>query len=152
MAIKIEAGDVFSIKTSIGFGFLQYVETDILKIEYVRVLTSINKEEVIIQKEVDLKERWCISFPLKEAIRKNKVSKIGSYKIPIDYITFDYARSQHIVRGEHLGWHIVNRKSLKRELKNTLEKEDLKLSPHGVFNDVLIIEYLEKDWKIEDWR
>jgi hypothetical protein len=150
--MKLETGDIFSIKTSKGFGFLQYIETDDLGIEFVRVLSPIKLEENIIQNEVDLKERWSIGFPLKAAVRKKIVSKIGSFKIPTNYIIDEYARSEHNIRGEHLGWHIVNRKSLKRELKNRLDKEDLKLSPHGSCNDTLIIEYLEKDWKLEEWK
>lgn len=150
--MKLETGDIFSIKTSRGFGFLQYIETDNLGIEYVRVLSPIKDVENIIQSEVDSKERWSIGFPLKAAVRKKIVSKIGSFRIPTNYRIDEYARSEHNVRGEHLGWHIVNRKSLKRELKNKLETEDLKLSPHGIFNDTLIIEYLEKDWKLEDWK
>jgi hypothetical protein len=150
--MKIEVGDIFSIKTSKGFGFLQYVAIDNLGMEYVRILAPINEEDIIIQNEVDLKERWSIGFPLKAAVRKKIVSKIGNYKIPENYSFDEYARSIHNVRGEHLGWHIVNRKTLQRELKSKLEKEDLKLSPYGVFNDTLIIEYLENDWKLEEWN
>jgi hypothetical protein len=133
--MKLELGDIFSIKTSKGYGFLQYIETDNLGIEYVRVLFPIKTEESISQDEVELKERWSIGFPLKAAIRKKIVTKIGNYEIPENYTLDEYARSVHNVRGEHLGWHIVNRITLQRELKSKLEKADLKLSPHGIFND-----------------
>lgn len=150
--MKLEKGDVFSIKTSNGFGFLQYIETDNLGIEYVRVLSPVKQDEEINQSEVDLKERWSIGFALKAAVRKKIVTKIGGFRIPINYKIDEYARSEHNVRGEHIGWHLVNRKSLIRELKNKLDEKDLKLSPHGCFNDTIIIEYLEKEWRLEDWK
>lgn len=150
--MKLEKGDIFSIKTSKGFVFLQYIETDDLGIEFVRVLSPIKLDENIIQNEVELKERWSIGFPLKAAVRKKNVSKIGGFKIPTNYLIDEYTRSEHNVRGDHLGWHIVNRKSLKRELKSRLDKEDFKLNPHGSWNDTQIIEYLEKDWKLEEWK
>lgn len=46
----------------------------------------------------------------------------------------------------------MNVKTLKIELKETLSKNDLALSPYGIFNDTLIIEYLEKDWRLEYWK
>jgi hypothetical protein len=150
--MKLESGDIFSIKTSKGFGFLQYVETDDLGIEYVRILFPLKNEKIISQAEVDLKERWSIGFPLKAATRKKLVMKIGNFDFPINYKADEYARSEHNVGGEHLGWRIIHRKSLKGEFKNKLENEDMKLSPHGIFNDTLIIEYLEKDWKLENWK
>jgi hypothetical protein len=41
---------------------------------------------------------------------------------------------------------------LKRELKKVLDEKDLKLSPHGIWNDTLIIERLEENWRLENWK
>ena len=150
--MKLNKGDIFKIKTKIGFGFLQYVETDDMGVEFVRVLEPISIEEKITQSDVDQTERWNIGFPLKAAARKKIVEKVGNFEIPKSYVNSDYARSEHNVRGESLGWHIVHKSTLKRELKTNLDEKDLKLSPHGIMNDTLIIERLEQNCRLENWK
>ena len=150
--MKLIKGDIFRIKTAIGFGFLQYIETDDTGIEYVRVLELISKEGEISQLEVDEFERWNIGFPLKAASRKKIVEKIGTFNVPKSFIKSEYARSEHDVRGDFLGWHIIHKPTLKRELKKTLTDKEMKLSPHGIMNDTLIIERLEKNWRLENWK
>lgn len=150
--MRLTKGDTYSIETKIGFGFLQYVETDSIGIDFVRVLCPINEDEQIDQSGVNQNERWNIGFPLKAAAKRKIISKVGNFEIPNTYFNSEYARSKHIVRSEFLGWHIIHKSSLKRELKKELHKDDLKLSPHGIMNDTLIIEYLEQNWKLENWR
>jgi len=150
--MKIVPGDIFCIKTSKGYGFVQYIETDNLGIEYVRVLFPLKAEPSIDQKDVDQKERLSIGFPLKASIRKKILLKIENLTIPANYKLNEFSRSKHILKGEFLGWYIINRLTLERELKVKLGIEDLKLSPYGIFNDTLLIEYLEKDWRLEDWK
>lgn len=150
--MKLNKGDTFRIRTKNGFGFLQYVETDDMGIEFVRVLEPIKESGKISQPEVDQKERWNIGFPLKAATRKKITEKVGSFEIPASFVNPEYARSKHNVRGEFLGWHIVHKSSLKRELKRNLDAKDLKLSPHGIMNDTLIVERLEKNWRLENWK
>ena len=58
----------------------------------------------------------------------------------------------HNVKGQFLGWHIIDQKTLKRELKQELSAEDLKLPPHGHPNDTLLKEWLENDWRLENWK
>ena len=150
--MKLNPGDVFKIETKIGFGFLQYIETDEIGIEFVRVLESINKNGKISQSEINLEERWNIGFPLKAAARKKIVEKVGSFEVPNSFINSEYARSEHNIRGKFLGWHIIHKSSLQIELKTSLSDQDLKLSPHGTMNDTLIIEQLEENWRLENWR
>lgn len=150
--MKLDKGDIFRIKTKIGYGFLQYIETDDMKIEFVRVLEPIKENGEITQPEINQVERWNTGFPLKAAIRKKIVEKVGSYEIPDTYVNSDYARSEHNVRGDFLGWHIIHKSSLKRELKKNLNENDLKLSPDGIMNDTLIIERLEGNWRLQNWR
>lgn len=150
--MKLSKGDIFKIKTKTGFGFLQYIETDDMGIEFVRVLEPINENGEISQSEIDHLERWNIGFPLKSAARKKIVEKVGSFEIPSSFVNSEYARSEHNIRGEFMGWHIVHKSSLKRKLKNSLNNQDLKLSPHGIMNDTRIVEQLEKNWRLENWR
>lgn len=150
--MKLIKGDIFRIKTKIGFGFLQYIETDDMDIEFVRILEPIKEDGEISQTEVNQQERWNIGFPLKAATKKNIIEKVGSFEIPSSYVHSEYARSMHKVLGEFLGWHIVHKPTLKRELKKVLSQMDLKLSPHGIMNDTVIIERLEENWRLENWK
>ena len=150
--MKIQIGDVFSIKTQIGYGFLQYFDIDDLDIHQVRVLQLINENEKIEQTDVNEEERWIIGFPLKSALRKKLVNKVENYKIPKDFQNSNYRRSRHIIPNKVDGWHIINLKTSKMVFKEKLNKKELGYSPDGVFNDTLIIEYLEKDWKLKEWK
>lgn len=150
--MKFVKGDVFKLKTKIGYGFLQYIKTDRLGIDFVRVLDPINSVGDINQPEVDALERWCAGFPLKAALKMKIVEKVGGFEVPSSFVDSDYARSKHVVRGEFLGWFIVHKPSLKRELKKKLNKKDIKLSPYGVMNETLIIERLEESWRLDEWK
>lgn len=150
--MKVKPGDVFKIKTNIGFGFLQYLETDTLGIEYVRVLEPISINGLITQDGVNHIERWSIGFPLKAAERKKLVEIVGNFEIPQSYVNSKYSRSEHNIRGEFLGWHIIDKSTLKRELKLELNESDVKLPPHGIMNDTLIVERIEQNWRLEEWK
>ena len=150
--MRLEKGQVFSIYTASGFGFLQYLETDNLGVEYVRILDPIKNSQEISQDEINQHQRWCCGFPLKSALSKKLIEYIGPFDLPPKYKVDDWTRSPHNIQGKHLGWHIVNRETLERKFKKTLKRKHLKLSPHGVSNDTLIKERLEKGWKLNDWK
>ena len=150
---KLKPGDTFRIKTAKGYGFLQFVELDELGIEYARILAPISIDGNLSQAEVNLVERFCINFPLAEAKRKNIIEQIGYFDIPETFKTPEFSRSRDISPGKELeGWYIINRRTLKREYKEALSEEDLKLSPNGIINDILLIERLEEDWSLENWK
>lgn len=150
--MELNSGDIYSIKTNIGYGFLQYVETDEMGIEFIRVLEPINRYEEISQLEVNKTERWNIGFCLKATAKKKIINKIGNFDIPKSFKNPKYARREHVIGDDFLGWHIVNKTTLKTEFKKNLTKKDLKLSPHGIMNDTLIIERLENNWRLENWK
>ena len=146
-------GDVFSIKTKIGNAFFQYIETDQLGLDLIRILDYIStSNNEITQENVNRIEKWNISFTIKPALRRHIIEKIGNFELPNNFRIPEYTRTQHNVRGEFLGWYIVNRKTLKRELKEKLSDEELKLSPTGFMNDTLIIEKIEQNWTLENWN
>ena len=116
------------------------------------MLKPIKQTAQISQDEINLKERYSVHFVVKAAHRKKIIERVGKFKIPIDYKVPTKARTEHNVRGEFLGWHIVDQKTLKRELKQKLNMEEILLSPHGNPNDSLLIEWLETDWKLESWK
>jgi len=150
--MKIQAGEVFAIKTKIGFGFLQFIEMSNLGIEIIRVLEPIKQANEIFQEEVNIPERYTVQFVVKAALRRKLIERTGKFQIPDFYKVPTKARTEHIIRCEFLGWHIVDQQTLKRELKKELTPEDLLLSPHGHPNDTLLKEYLENNWRLENWK
>lgn len=150
--MKIKEGEVFAIKTKIGFGFIQFVEIGHLGIELIRVLEPIKDTNQISQEEVNQKERFSVHFVVKSALNRKLIERSGVFDVPFNYEVPTKARTEHNVRGEFLGWHIVEQKTLKRELKKELSSEDLQLSPHGHPNDGLLIEWFESDWRLENWK
>ena len=150
--MKLEKGQVYSIRTIIGYGFIQYIEADRLGIEYVRILDPIKEFEEINQEEINRPQRWCCGFPLKAALNRKLVNDVGSFQLPPKYKVEFWTRCPHNVQGEHLGWFLINRETLERKFKNKLRKKHLKLSPHGVFNDTLIRERLEQNWNLVEWE
>src|SRR5688500_194893 len=115
--MKIKEGEVFAIRTKIGYGFLQYVTTNNLGIELIRVLEPIKEQNQISQDEVNVKERYSVHFVVKAALRKKLIERTGLFTIPSYYEIPTKARTEYKVRGEFLGWHIVDQKTLQRELK-----------------------------------
>ena len=150
--MKIKEGEVFEIRTKIGYGFLQYVTTSDLEIELIRVLEPIKESNQISQDEVNVKERFSVHFVVKAALRKKLIERNGLFTIPSHYTVPTKARTEHKVKGEFLDWHIVDQKTLQRELKKELDAEDILLSPHAHPNDTLLIEWLENDWRLENWK
>ena len=150
--MKIQEGEVFAIKTKLGFGFLQYIKQDQFGVEIIRVLEPIKEVNEIYQEEVNLPERYTVHFVVKAALNRKLIYRTGVFKIPDNYVIPSKGREPHNVRGEFLGWHITDQKTLKKELKKELSFEDLKLPPHGHPNDTLLREWLETNWRLENWK
>lgn len=150
--MKITLGEVFAIQTKIGFGFLQYVGVDQFGCQIVRILESIKPIDEITRVEVEMPERFTVHFVAKAALTRKIISRAGAFGIPKEYIIPKKGREPYNIRGEFLGWHIVDLQTLKRELKQQLSSDDLKLPPAGHPNDTLLKEWLEKNWRPENWK
>ena len=149
--LQLQSGDVFSILTKSGYGFIQYLETSENGVEFVRVLQRLLENELVNQTDVNIKERFIVQFPVKPAYNRSLIQFIDHFKIPEDFHLPTYFRTPHIVRGVLLGWHIINKDSLKRTLVNKLTTEQHNLSPYGIYNDILLKEKIENNWKLEKW-
>lgn len=151
----IKFGDIFEINTKIGFAYFQCVEESIsTESELIRILpgTYLNELDIDFNELIQKQEVYFIQFPLKYAMKKKIVRKIGNYIVPKTVVVPTSCRSKHLVRGEFLGWHIVDRKTLRMQLIKELSEEQLKLSPCGMWNDTLIIERIENGWTLDNWR
>jgi hypothetical protein len=147
---KIKLGDIFTIKTPKGKGYLHYVYKDKTVGDLIRVLPGLYMgEPENLNQLVSMKERYMIFFPLSAAYKQDIVEMIGNQVF--DFSKPKYMRDIHKVRGEMLGWHIVDTDTWKMQLVKTLNEEQKKLSPWGIWNDTLLIQRLTEDWSLENW-
>lgn len=127
---KIEIGDIFEIPTHIGMGYFQCVkEAPRTECETIRIFYGVykNVEESNLNQLAKEKEVYFIQFPLKYAVKKNLVKYVGNYAIPEHLVVPRYYRTEHILRGEFICWHIVDSETLKRESVKELSELQRKL-------------------------
>ncbi len=147
---KIEIGDVFELNTKKGKAYFQCVNKDKLRCDTIKVFNKIYTERQIINKAVEIEDYYFIGFALSAALNKNLVEKVGNISLG-NFELPKYMRSKLVIGGKFLGWHIIDVKTLKRQLVETLSSEQKKLSPWGIWNDTLLKERLEKGWNLDNW-
>lgn len=148
---KIKVGDIFELNTPKGKAYLHYIHNDKVTGELIRVLKGLyNKIPDDFEKLVNTEERYMISFPVSAATKKNILRHVGFCSAQ-NFNKPKYMRTQHNIRGEFLGWHIVDTGTWQRQLVKTLSDEEKKLSPWGAWNDTLLIEKLVQDWSLDQW-
>jgi len=97
------------------------------------------------------KEQYSVFFPLSAANHRGIVKKVGYYPVN-EFVKPKYMRTKHNVRGEFLGWHIVDTDTWHMQLVKTLTSEQKMFSPWGCWNDTLLIENLVNGWSLEKWE
>lgn len=148
---KISIGDIFEITTPKGRAYLHYVHKDKATGELIRVLHGIYSERPMNFDNLAAgDERYYISFPLAAAVRQKIVVPVGHYPAS-NFGKPKLMRIKHNIRGEFLGWYIVDTETWQRKLLKNLSEEQKKLSPWGVWNDTLLIENLVNDWSLDKW-
>ncbi|MDQ0639853.1 hypothetical protein QF042_003418 [Pedobacter sp. W3I1] len=148
--MRNKIGDIFEINTPKGKAYLHYIYKDPTIGDLVRVLPGLHCERPAnFDKLAGSKERYMIYFPLAAANKQKIVEKVGSYLFKFEKPK--YMRTEHIVKGEFLGWHIINTDTWQRQLVKSLNSEQKQLSPWGIWNDTLLVENLVADWNLEKW-
>lgn len=151
--VKIKVGDIFEIKTPKGNAYLHYVYKDNLTGDLIRILPgtyAVTPSETELLNLAQAKELYVVFFPLAYAYKQGIVQKVGSYGID-NFIRPRYMRTKHMVRGEFLGWHIVDTSTWQRQLVKKLTSDQLKLNPWGLWNDTLLVERITEGWMPEKW-
>lgn len=148
---KIKIGDLFEINTPRGSAYLHYFHFDDTTGELIRVLDGLYAERPVdLDKLVADDERFIVSFPIKAAKKTNIIQSVGNFST----VTFQkpkVMRTKHMIRGEFLGWYLVDTETWERTLVKSLSSEQKKLSPWGIWNASLLIENLVNDWRLENW-
>lgn len=152
MKKKIEIGDIYELQSENDDlkAYLQCVEIpvdDRNEIELIKVYYSLYTSTPEI-KTFQSEDFFFIRFPLKAALRKKIVKKIGYLPLPDNFKIPRYYRTTNFT-GD--AWQIIDSTTLKRTNINELSEEQKKLSPWGMMNDTLIIELLKKGWNLENW-
>jgi hypothetical protein len=149
---KIELGDIFEINTNKGKAYFQCVKIDKVRGDLINVFNKLYDERPIsVENIVKVKDNYLIGFPVSAAHRRKLVEKVGNVPLPDDFALPKYMRDKHVIRGEFLGWHIVDVNTLKRQFVEKLSPEQKQLSPIGIYNDTLLKEMLERGWNLENW-
>jgi hypothetical protein len=152
MSNKIEVGDVFELNTKNGnkiyFQCVQIPVDTKNEVELIKVFYYLYSETPTDVTLITHDEYFFNRFPLKSALRKKIVTKIGNSKLSQDFETPKYYRTTNFTND---AWQIIDAKTWKRKTVIELSEEQKKLSPWGGLNDTLIIELLERGWKLENW-
>jgi hypothetical protein len=149
---KIEIGDVFEIDTNKGKAYFQCVKIDKVRGDLINVFNKLYDERPLsIDAVTNVKDHYIIGFPLVAAYKRKLVEKVENIPLPNDFELPQYMRDKHVIRGEFLGWHIIDVNTLKRQFVEKLSPEQKQLSPIGIYNDTLLKEMLERGWSLENW-
>jgi len=144
-------GDIFEISTPKGKAYLHYVYKDNKISELIRILPGLfSARPNDLKKIAEANEIFVIFFPLAFAHKKKIVEKVSNYQI-VNYNKPKYMRDKHIIQKEFKGWNIVDTESWHNQLVKTLNEEQKKLSPWGIWNDTLLIERLCEGWTLDKW-
>lgn len=148
---KMIIGNIYEINTKKGKAYLHYIYKDTTLGELIRVLPNLYSERPANFNELaQANELYSVFFPLSFANKKNIVELVGNYSAD-KFTKPSYMRSEHMVKGEFLGWHIINTDTWERQLVKKLSEQQKALSPWGIWNDTLLVERLENDWKLSEW-
>lgn len=149
---KVTIGDIYEINTPEGKAYLHYVYGDKSVGELIRVLPGLYSQRPDdLDKLAASEERFMVYFPLLAALKKKIIEYVDHYNLE-GFTKPNYMRSTHKVRGEFLGWYIIDTNTWHRQLVKDLTPEQKRLSPWGIWNDTLLIERLVQGWTLEEWE
>lgn len=148
---KIKLGDIFEINTHKGKAYLHYIYKDPSVGDLIRVLPGIYPERPAnFDTLAGSNEDYMIFFPLSAAYKRKIIECVGFY--PADgFSKPPYMRTEHNVRGEFLGWHIIDTDTWQRKLVKSLSLDQKQFSPWGIWNDTLLIERITNNWSLQNW-
>src|SRR5690606_28614971 len=126
---RIKVGDIFEINTLKGKAYLHYIYKDKITGDLIRILPGLYFDRPdSFDKLAGSNESFMVFFPLSAAYKQKMVEQV-SYYAADSFEKPKYMRTEHIVRGEFLGWHIIDTETWQRQLVKTLTPEQKKLSP-----------------------
>ena len=149
---RVKLGDIFEIKTSKGYAYFHYVYKDNQLGQLIKVLTKIYDQRPASFNDLITNNNECflLFFPVSAALKNNIIEKADNYVVS-NFKKPKQMRTEHHIKGEFLGWDIIDTDTWKRKFTKKLSRSQKKLSPWGIWNDTLLIERLEEGWNLENW-
>ena len=149
--VKVKTGDIFSIDVLGGKSFLHYIR-DIRGKELIRVLDGVFPEDFNqLEALVQTPERFMVGFPVSSAYRFGLIKLVG-FASAAAYQPPAIMRSWWKRPDGSIFHYTIDTETLKRTEAHNLTPEFLRLSPHGTWNDTLLVQRIANDWKLEDWK
>lgn len=151
---EVKYGDVFKIKLTHGFGIIQCVkEAPNTGFEIIRVLPGTYDEYSIMDKEhiVKQKESFFQQLPLKYALKRKLLERVGNYPVPEQSGAPRYFRTEHRIGTKFVAWHIIDSETLKIRSVKELSIAERKLSEWDIISLPDLVEKIETGWTPEDW-
>lgn len=149
---KVQVGNIYKIDTQKGFALMQLVkmpedirnDIELVKIGY-HLFDSLPEMNDTIFRE----GYFFVHFPVKVALRRKIIELVDGLNDPETIEVPNYFRSPHYFKTDF--WMIIDEKNDSFIEVQNLSDEQLKLSPSGMWTDLLIIERLENGWRLENW-
>lgn len=148
---KPVVGDVFAIDTARGKAYLHFAYRNNEIGELIRVLPGLyTLEPANLEELVSSNERYVVFFPISAALKQKLVEFVGHH--PADNFRMPrHMRTEYNVRGEFVCWHIVDTETWNRQQSDTLNADQMKLSPWGNWSYSVLVDNLNNDWSLDRW-
>lgn len=151
---EVKYGDVFRVELTHGIGIIQCVkEAPNTGIEIIRVLPDNYDEDSVrdIERIVRQKESFFQQLPLKYALKRKLLERVGNYPVPEQSGAPRYFRTEHLIGTKFVAWHIIDSETLKIRSVKELSIAERQLSEWDVISLQDLVEKIETGWTPEDW-
>jgi len=149
---KVQVGNIYKINTQKGFALMQLVkipEDTRNDIELVKIGYHLFDSLPEINESIFQDGYFFVQFPVKVALRRKIIELVDGLNDPETIEVPNYFRSPHYFKTDF--WMIIDEKNDSFIEIQNLSDEQLKLSPSGMWTDLLVIERLENGWRLENW-
>ncbi|MEP0478946.1 MAG: hypothetical protein ABJD23_01945, partial [Nonlabens sp.] len=133
---NLQLGDIFEIKTQRGWAYFQVCHFDKLEGDLIKIFNHVyDNSQTDFQKIISVNDTYYYRSLLKPAYRRKLVDLVGYEDLPKGFELPRYSRSKHLVRGEFLGWFIIDHVANTQILIQELSEDQKKYSSDGIVND-----------------
>lgn len=153
MAYKVLLGDICEIETAKGYGYFQCVGFDYQQVELIRVYHAVFPDPIENLSLLNtITDRFFVGFHIGAALRRKIVRRVGNNPLEEDFERPRFFRDKEMIRGEFRGWRIKDIETGRFNLEPILTESIQKMSPMGVVNDTLLIDWLDSEWGLDNWK
>lgn len=152
--LEVKYGDVFRVELTPGIGIIQCVkEAPNTGFEILRVLPGTYDEDSLGEMERIMmqKESFFLQLPLKYALKRKLLERVGNYPVPEQSGAPRYFRTEHRIGTKFVAWHIIDSETLKIRSVKELSISEMQFSEWDVISLPDLVEKIETGWTPEVW-